>query len=155
MAREIERKFLVRNDEWRRLVEGAGARIRQAYFFVGEDRSCRIRIIDETTARLTIKTGRGIDRGEFEYEIPLQDAEDLAAERIGSLIEKRRYRIAHGDHVVELDVFEGELAGLVLGEIELSSADTQMALPDYFGEEVTDNPAYTNARLALNGLPKN
>ena len=89
------------------------------------------------------------------YSGLLEDAEDLAAERIGSLIEKRRYRIAHGDHVIELDVFEGELAGLVLGEIELSSADTQMALPDYFGAEVTDNPAYTNARLALNGLPKN
>ena len=154
MAREIERKFLVRNDDWRKQIDGPGAAIRQAYVFVGDDRSCRVRIVDETTARLTIKTGRGIDRGEFEYEIPLQDAEDLAAERFGALIEKRRYRIPHGDHIVELDVFEGALAGLVLGEIELSSADTKMTLPDYLGEDVTDDPSYTNARLALNGLPR-
>ena len=84
----------------------------------------------------------------------MQDAEDLAAERFGALIEKRRYRIPHGDHMVELDVFEGALAGLVLGEIELSSADTKMTLPDYLGEDVTDDPSYTNARLALNGLPR-
>ena len=83
LAREIERKFLVRNDDWRKQIDGPGAAIRQAYVFVGDDRSCRVRIVDETTARLTIKTGRGIDRGEFEYEIPLQDAEDLAAERFG------------------------------------------------------------------------
>lgn len=148
MAIEIERKFLVKNESWRSAARDAVA-IRQFYLDARDDFSVRVRVVDAAKAFLTIKTGRGLSRGEFEYEIPLADAADLEAARIGVAIGKRRHRVPHGDHTIEIDVYEGDLAPLVVAEIELRSEADTVDLPAFLGREVTGDPAYSNARLAL------
>ena len=153
MAREIERKFLVASDDWRGAVTET-ARLAQFYLFARADASMRVRIKDRASARLTIKTGSGADRGEFEYDIPLADAEALRDSRVGKLVEKTRHIVPLGRWQVEVDVFEGDLAGLVLAEIELQDASEQPPLPAFLGREVTGDPRYLNARLALDGLPQ-
>lgn len=153
MAIEIERKFLVRDMSWRTL-DGEAVAIRQFYLGRRDDFSVRVRVIDDARAFLTLKTGSGLSRGEFEYPIPLDDAADLEGARIGLVIEKRRHRIPHGPHTIEVDVFEGALAPLVLAEIELRSEADDVALPAFLGREVTGDPAYSNARLALSGLSR-
>jgi adenylate cyclase len=152
MAREIERKFLVANDDWRGAVVDV-QRLEQFYLFARPDASMRVRIRDGASARLTIKTGSGTDRGEFEYDIPLEDAETLRESRIGNLVEKTRHVVPLGAWRVEVDVFEGALAGLVMAEIELDDATDAPPLPAFLGREVTGDPRYLNARLALDGLP--
>ncbi|MBC8129585.1 MAG: CYTH domain-containing protein [Rhizobiaceae bacterium] len=152
MAIEIERKFLVRDMSW--LTPGCDvSSLRQFYLGRRDDFSLRVRVVDDASAFLTMKTGSGLARGEFEYEIPLQDAADLEAARVGVVIEKRRHRLPHGRHTIEIDVFEGALAPLVVAEIELSSETEAVELPAFLGREVTGDPAYSNARLALSGIP--
>ena len=153
MAREIERKFLVTNDDWRSEVTGT-QRLVQFYLFTRPDASIRVRIRDDASARLTIKTGSGADRGEFEYDIPLADAETLMDSRIGNLVQKTRHIVPLGAWGVEVDVFEGALAGLVLAEIELEDMTDEPPLPAFLGREVTGDPRFLNARLALDGLPE-
>ncbi|WP_244404190.1 CYTH domain-containing protein [Fulvimarina pelagi] len=152
MAQEIERKFLVKSDGWREEAD-EGTRIEQFYLFVAENRTCRVRIKDGETARLTVKTGTGIARGEYEIDIPTSDAEALRVARIGAAIEKTRYRVPLGKLTVEVDVFSGALEKLVLAEIEIPTVDHEVVLPDYLGREVMGDPAYTNARMALDGRP--
>lgn len=152
MATEIERKFLLHDDSWRQAA-GDAVDIRQFYLGRRDDFSVRVRIVDATHAFLTIKTGAGLSRGEFEYEIPLADAQDLEPARIGRVIVKRRHRLPLGRHVIEIDVFEGDLAPLVVAEIELASEDDLIDLPAFLGLEVTGDGTYSNARLALSGLP--
>lgn len=156
MGREIERKFLVASDGWRPIWRAAGAdssAIRQVYLAAREGFSTRLRIIDDATAILTLKTGSGFSRGEFEYPVAPQDAAALEAAHIGIPIRKTRHRLPLGALTVEVDVFAGALAPLVLAEVELSHEAETFEPPDYFGREVTDDPGYSNARLALFGLP--
>ncbi|GGE17719.1 adenylate cyclase [Aureimonas endophytica] len=153
MAQEIERKFLIRDASWRD--EPASTEtFRQFYLARRDGFSVRIRIIDEARAFLTMKTGNGLQRGEYEYELPLADARELERAHIGTVIEKRRHCIAHGRHVIEVDVFAGALAPLVVAEIELESAEDVVELPRWFGREITDDPAFSNVGLATNGLPE-
>jgi adenylate cyclase len=152
MATEIERKFLLRDDSWRQRV-GDVVAIRQFYLGRRDNFSVRVRIVDDAQAFLTMKTGAGLSRGEFEYEIPLPDALDLEPARIGRVIVKRRHRLPLGRHVIEVDVFEGDLAPLVVAEIELENADDPVELPAFLGAEVTGDAAYSNARLALSDFP--
>ena len=97
--------------------------------------------------------GPAIRRHEFEYPIPLGDAEALLGLRCGRLIEKRRHVVPHGALRFEVDVFSGDLAGLVIAEIELPDETTAFVRPAWLGEEVTDDPRYANASLATNGAP--
>jgi len=98
MAKEIERKFLVETDAWRSEV-ASSAKLLQAYVASGDDRSVRVRIFDGKTARLTIKIGRELlSRDEFEYDIPLQDAQDMAGVAIGVVLEKTRFKVDHGGY---------------------------------------------------------
>jgi adenylate cyclase len=93
----------------------------------------------------------GARRAEFEYEIPAADAErmlDTLCKR--PLIEKVRYTLAIGPHTWEIDVFEGDNAGLVVAEIELSREDEAFEKPDWVGNEVTDDPRYFNSNLVAN-----
>ncbi|MBO0903208.1 CYTH domain-containing protein [Jiella sonneratiae] len=152
MGREIERKFLVTGDGWRGLATAA-ARYEQFYLFAGADRSLRVRIADGRSARLTLKTGRGLSRGEFEYDIPLDDAEALRETALGAVVAKTRHFVPSGGHTIEVDVYEGALAGLVTAEIELEDEAERFDRPDFLGREVTDEPAYLNQTLALAGLP--
>lgn len=146
MGVEIERKFLVVSDRWRG--HHSGVLYRQGYIPTIDQRTVRIRIAGEQ-GYLTLKgPAEGLIRPEFEYPIPLQDAEAmLMAFCAPPLIEKRRYHIPIGDLLWEIDEFLGANAGLVLAEVELTHPDQAIALPDWIGTEVTDDSRYYNASL--------
>ena len=146
MGTEIERKFLLRDDSWK---AGAGGKLyRQGYLSAAVERNVRVRIIGDQ-GYLTVK-GRasGITRLEFEYEIPLADAErmldDLCLE---PLIEKTRYLVAHRGMTWEIDEFAGDNAGLVVAEIELREEAQEIEFPSWVRREVTDDPRYLNSNL--------
>ncbi len=147
MATEIERKFLLINDDWRTAADG-GRRFRQGYLVGSKAASVRVRIEGEV-ARLNIKSATlGIHRQEYEYAIPPADAEEMLAtlcER--PLVEKTRYLVPHAGHTWEIDVFEGENAGLVVAEVELESAEEALALPSWAGREVSHLTRYYNVCL--------
>src|SRR6478672_4030520 len=118
MAIEIERKFLLRSDDWRPLVTGR-VRLRQAYLAQDGGLSTRIRIVDTSSATLTIKSRKaGLRRLEYEFPIPLGDAEALLALRQGASVEKVRHHVPWHGLLWEIDVFEGDNTGLVIAEIE-------------------------------------
>ncbi len=147
MGVEIERKFLVRADAWRQAAD-EGVRYRQGYLNRDGRSSVRVRV-GGGRARLNIKSGElGMSRLEFEYPVPLADAEEMLARLCHRpLIEKTRYRVRHGAHVWEVDVFEGENAGLVVAEVELEAPEEALELPAWVGEEVTGDPRYYNVCL--------
>lgn len=148
MAKEIERKFLVRGDAWRSDVETKSV-LKQGYIASMDDRSVRVRILDGKLARLTIKIGRSaITRDEFEYEIPVADAEELLQTAIGIIIEKTRHRVPHEGFVWEVDVFTGAYRGLVIAEVEMQAETDQPKLPSWIGREVTGDFRYSNQALA-------
>lgn len=154
MAKEIERKFIVAGNGWQASVETSKT-IVQAYVAVDGDTAVRVRISDGDKARLTLKTGgAGMTRDEFEYPVPLPDAHEMVAASRGRLIEKTRHIVNFGGFAWEVDVFEGALAGLVVAEVELASETDDPALPGWLGREVTGDPAWTNAMLAIHGLPE-
>jgi CYTH domain-containing protein len=152
MPLEIERKFLVAGDGWRGL--GTVVPIRQGYLASSEGLSVRVRQAGPR-GFLTVKGGKGIVRAEYEYEIPLDEATEML-DRLcrPPLIEKQRHVLDLDGIEWVVDEFEGALAGLILAEIELESAEQQVALPDWLGREVTDDPRYLNASLAKDGLPR-
>lgn len=146
MGIEIERKFLVKNDSWKANA-GEGQVCRQGYLCSGEGKTVRIRIIGEQ-AFLTIKGPTyGISRTEFEYGIPVADAEVMFS-LCGNLVEKTRYFIHHNGMQWELDVFAGANEGLVMAEVELDSEGQLIEFPEWAGEEVSGDPRYYNAYLA-------
>jgi adenylate cyclase len=149
MPQEIERKFLVRGNGWRD--HGAGVPYRQGYLSTVAERTVRVRLIRDK-GWLTIKgITVGATRAEYEYEIPADEAGemlDVLCER--PLIEKTRYRIEHQGLIWDVDEFDGDNAGLIIAEVELEEEDQAMVLPDWVGEEVTDDPRYYNANLIAN-----
>jgi adenylate cyclase len=147
MSFEIERKFLVRGDEWQRLATGRVS-IRQAYLAGNEKASIRVRIKGDGTATLTIKSRPAdLRRLELEYVIPVLEAEALMQLREGSIIEKIRYLVPSGNLVWEVDVFSGENLGLVIAEVELRHHDQQVELPPWVGTEITGQLQYYNSSL--------
>ncbi len=151
MAHEIERRFRLKNDDWRGLVEGEW--LKQGYLSVERERTVRVRV-KGTQAWLTLKSNiSNVSRHEFEYEIPLADAETILATMCPMLVEKKRYRIAIGPHLWEVDEFFGNNAGLVLAEVELASEDEAYTAPAWLGEEVTEDPRYTNSYLSQHAWP--
>jgi CYTH domain-containing protein len=153
MAQEIERKFLLKNDAWRALAQGT--LYRQGYLNSAKERTVRIRTIGNK-AFLTIKgMNVGATRSEFEYPIPLADCNamlDALAEK--PLIEKKRYRIRHGQLTWEIDEFFGDNQGLVVAEVELQNEDQVFDRPDWIGEEVTTDPRYFNSNLVKHPYAK-
>jgi len=147
MAREIERKFLLRNEDWRSLAPGRA--YVQGYLAGNEECSVRVRIA-ENTGTLNIKSATtGAGRSEFEYEIPLMDARQILANLVRTpLIEKTRYIIEHKGFRWEIDEFHGKNQGLIVAEIELEHEDQAFIKPDWIGKEVTGDPRYYNANLA-------
>lgn len=149
MAREIERKFLVKSDAWKNGRQGLYCR--QGYLVTGEEVTVRVRILDGE-GFLTIK-GRteGIARDEFEYRIPLEDARAmLRSMSSGGIVEKIRYHIEVNGFTWDVDEFLGESSGLVLAEVELEDEDQVPEFPDWLGQEVTGDVRYYNAYLAGN-----
>lgn len=147
MGIEIERKFLVVGETWR-----AGARgfvIRQGYICAHEDTVVRVRTHGDD-AFLTIKGGNsGLVRAEFEYPIPLGDADEMLKTLCPRpLVEKVRYKLSHLSHEWVIDEFSGENAGLIVAEVELASEDEAVALPPWIGREVSGDPRFLNVNLA-------
>ncbi|MEE3483780.1 MAG: CYTH domain-containing protein [Bacteroidales bacterium] len=145
---EIERKFLLKNSLWK---EGAnGVRYKQAYLNEKGDNTVRVRI-EGDKAKLTIKSkANNISRMEFEYDIPMEDAENLFLIAKTSAVEKNRYKIMYEGNCWEVDEFLGDNEGLVVAEIELESETQIFAKPAWIGEEVSGDSRYTNANLARN-----
>lgn len=149
MAVEIERKFVVTGDSWRDQVTSA-TRIVQGYLASTGRLTLRVRIKGER-AYLTVKgTTSGISRSEFEYEIPVADAQLLLDELAeGPVIDKVRHLVPVGDHVWEVDVFSGANAPLVMAEVELSDPAETFVRPEWAALEVSADPRYYNANLAV------
>ena len=153
MGCEIERKFLIDPAKWQKPEKGV--RIMQGYLIRSEGLSLRLRLADDK-AFLTIKgASKGISRSEFEYEIPPEDLEAMLKEfGSGKYISKMRYYEQVGDHRWEIDIFEGENAGLAVAEIELQSEDETFELPSWVTEEVSGDFRYRNAYLVENPYTK-
>ncbi len=148
MALEIERKFLVCGDAWRGLAEPV--RMRQGYVPAENYVTVRVRTAGEK-AWITLKTpAKELVRQEFEYEIPLADANAMLDSMCGSIVEKNRYRISAAEPGLawEVDEFLGANSPLVTAEIELPSAEFAVVLPEWVGLEVTNDNRYKNNRLA-------
>ena len=147
MGVEIERKFLVVGDAWRRAVTESHV-LRQGYLSRNDGFTVRVRT-DGKRAWLTLKDqGLGIARGEFEYGIPTADADELLGACGGRVIAKVRHIVSHGRHRWEVDVFEGDNVGLVLAEVELASEHEGFERPPWLGDEVTGDRRYYNSSLA-------
>ena len=145
MGTEIERKFLVRDPSV--LAGATGVRYQQGYLSTDPERTVRVRRAGGR-AFLTIKgLSSGATRAEFEYGIPVADAEELMALCAGPVIEKTRHRIEHAGRTWEVDVFEGDNDGLILAEVEIDSPEAQVEIPGWVGDEVTADPRYYNANL--------
>jgi len=148
MGLEIERKFLVNGDGWRNAADSS-RRLRQGYLAIDAGTNVRVRTAGRN-AWLTIKgKGDGLGRPEFEYEIPPSDAEDLLAMCHGRIVEKTRHHVRFGDHLWEIDEFSGTNHGLILAEIELGDDTESFHRPMWLGKEVSEDPRYLNASLAV------
>lgn len=146
MAIEIERKFLVNSKDWK---ISEPVQIRQGYLNRDPDRTVRIRAAGNQ-AWITVK-GRTIGsvRSEFEYPIPLDDADALLLLCERPLLEKRRYHFEHDGRTWEVDEFLGANEGLVVAEIELDTPDAEFSMPSWIGIEVTNDSRYFNSNLSV------
>lgn len=169
---EIERRFLLKNDKWRESIKDS-SHIRQGYLSNAECKSTtRVRLIDDDGV-ISIKGPKRPDGGRIEIETSInkQDALVLLASMCNSVLSKERYYIPHRhitnmsvntrsvqtrpaastmDLVWEIDEFYGANQGLIIAEIELPRADLELVLPDWIGEEITEDKKYSNYRLSLN-----
>jgi len=153
MGREIERKFLLRGDGWREQTDGS-ERIAQGYLVGAKalraglaHASVRARVAGGQ-AWLNIKSAElGIDRTEFEYGIPLADAEAMLAGLCGGVLEKFRHLVTVDGVTFEIDEFLGDNAGLVVAEVELDAPDASFPRPDWLGREVSALARYYNVNL--------
>lgn len=147
MPIEIERKFLLSNDAWRDEVIRS-SRIRQGYMGKIDKASVRIRVQGDK-ANINIKSATlDIRRMEYEYEIPLDEAEEMLDQLCNQpQIDKTRFIVKQGKHVWEIDEFYGDNQGLLVAEVELGSEDEEIIKPDWVGEEVTADPRYYNVSL--------
>jgi CYTH domain-containing protein len=143
MGTEIERKFLVKGDEWRRL--GRPVKIAQGYLGDSIERVVRVRTAGDE-AYITVKgINRGISRLEYEYPIPLEDANEMLQKLcLKPLIVKTRYKVPYAGLVWDVDEYHEPRSDLILAEIELKRDDEKFELPPWIGEEVSGNPAYYN-----------
>ncbi|MBR0680362.1 CYTH domain-containing protein [Roseomonas eburnea] len=152
MGIEIERRFLVLGDGWRAAVTRS-RRLHQGYLAREEGVAVRLRVTDGG-AVLTIKGPGHLARPEYEYAVPLAEAEEMLGTLCtGRRIFKTRHDVLHGGLVWEVDVFEGPLAGLVIAEVELDDVARVPDLPPWAGREVTADPRYSNAALASAAAP--
>lgn len=147
MGIEIERKFLLANDDWRKLATDSTA-MRQAYLAGNSRCSVRVRL-EGAEAKLNIKSATlGIQRQEFEYAIPAEEALTMLESLCGGGdVQKTRHYVPYAGHVWEIDEFEGENAGLIVAELELTDVSESFARPSWLGEEVSADTRYYNSAL--------
>lgn len=148
MNTEIERKFLVKSPEWKQHIKRSYS-IKQGYFDTKDGSAIRVRISDNGSY-VTIKLPKINDNEcpEFEYHIPLEDAEYLINWCKPAVVEKTRHEVEWQGLLWEVDVFEGKLSGIIVAEIELDSMSDEIELPKWVAREVTEDVRYTNEYLA-------
>jgi len=148
MGMEIERKFLVKNDDWRLL--GVPVQYAQGYLVADGERTVRVRVAG-ANGLLTVKgSTQGFSRLEFEYVVPREDALGMLQLSITPMIEKYRTKVLYEGKIWEVDEFEGDNKGLIMAEIELKSEDESFLIPPWIGQEVTGDNRYFNSFLARN-----
>jgi adenylate cyclase len=152
MALEIERKFLVANDDWKNSIVRS-VRIRDGLIANNKGHKARVRIANDV-ATIALKSWRiGLARTEFEYAIPYSDAEEMLRTMCdGNVIDKVRHFVSHAGDIWQVDVYEGLLDGVVLAEIELTDADQRLTRPDWIGAEVTSDPKYRKVNMVAECL---
>ena len=149
MGIEIERKYLIKKDLWATIEKGKGIYYKQGYLLTDPNKTIRVRISD-TNAFLTIKgSSKGASRPEFEYEIPLKDAQELLDSFSISSISKIRYEVEYAGKIWEVDEFLEDNQGLIVAEIELESETERFKVPEWIGKEVTEDIKYYNSNLSL------
>ncbi len=149
MSIEIERKFLVCGEFMDQAIEATD--IIQGYLSSLPGRTVRVRVRGEK-GYITVKglaDESGVARYEWEKEIPVEDALELLKLCEPWPVEKTRYLVPHGGHIIEVDVFHGANSGLVMAEIELGSADEAFEKPPWLGDEVSGDPRYYNSALSV------
>ena len=148
MGIEIERKFLVTGQGWRS--GNKGLLCQQGYLSISNDIAIRVRILDES-ASITVKgMGASVSRPEFEYPIPLKDAREmLKTHCLKPIVEKIRYHIVYKGKIWDVDEFQGANTGLVLAEIELENEQQVIELPEWVGNEVTEDTSYIEINLGI------
>lgn len=155
MSMEIERKFLVKCS-WKPCV--AGVRMKQGYIATGNNNQARLSVrvrVAGQEAFLNLKSKvSAMERLEYEYAVPIQEAEDLLNNFAPNLVEKTRYTEMHNGKVWEIDVFHGANEGLSVAEVELDSCDENIVLPIWVGQEVTEDERYLNTYLAAHPYTK-
>jgi CYTH domain-containing protein len=154
MALEIERKFLVRSDAWRRDPDlEPGVRLRQGYLQTPFPDQVRVRLVGDHEAVLTLKQEESERvRREFEYAIPAAEARQLLATFCGDrVVDKIRYRLPTAGLAWEIDVYQGRHDGLITADLELPDVDRAFTLPEWVGAEITGQARYSNVRLASDG----
>lgn len=166
--KEIEYKFLVKDVlAFSKLTPTSSEDILQGYLVPPTNTAAiRVRIskfppnVDDPVgtvygeAFITVKgPAKGLTRDEWEVPIPVEDAEEMMKLCNGNIIQKTRYFFPLGEHTIEVDVFDGDLAGLVMAEIEVKSEDEKVEFPDWFGKDVSTDHRFTNIAMAYNGLP--
>lgn len=147
-ALEIERKFLVVGDAYKRQAY-ASSYIKQGYICSERGRTVRVRLRGDC-GYLTIKgpsTDNGLSRYEFEKEITLEEARELFKLCEPGIVEKTRYLVRSGNHTFEVDEFHGDNEGLVMAEVELAAPEDPIVKPDFIGQEVTGDRRYYNSQL--------
>jgi CYTH domain-containing protein len=150
---EIERKFLVANDEWRQLAVRS-VRLRDGLIAAYKDRKVRVRIAGDDIATVAIKGSRvGIAQAEFEYEIPIADAERMLSIMCqDDTLEKERFFVDDGGATWHVDVYSGILQGVVIAEIELKQECQELILPHWIGNEVTGDSFYRKINMRARAL---
>ena len=147
MPLEIERKFLVAHDEWKKYVV-RHSKIRDGLIASSNGNKARVRIADDK-ATITLKSRRmGMVRTEFQYAIPCADAEEILRTMCdGNVLNKVRHFVMHKDATWQVDVYDDILKGIVIAEIELTQPDQDFQIPDWVGAEVTDDPKYRKVNM--------
>lgn len=149
MGIEIEHKYLINLSEWNKVTATDQVQIRQGYLQTDPNKTIRVRT-KGGQGFITIKgKAEGASRLEFEYEIPLTDANELLDKFCSNLIEKVRHHVIYNGKIWEVDVFTGLNAGLIVAEIELRSEDESYTLPSWVAENVTHEVKYANSNLAI------
>lgn len=153
MGTEIEKKFLLANEDWRGL--GTGKPYCQGYLTEEKGRTVRVRTIDDRGV-LTIKgPSKGASRHEYEYQIPVEEAREMLDNLCHQpLIEKTRYKVEYAGFTWEIDEFKGDNEGLLFAEIELEEEGQEFEKPPWIGKEVTGDSRYYNANLVRNPYSK-
>ena len=150
MGLEIERKFLIKQEEWAKACPYKSNLIRQAYLLTDPQKTIRLRVTDNK-GFITIKGARkDITRHEFEYEIPVEEANQMIDHYTAKVIEKIRHYVSFDNKTWEVDEFKGINEGLWVAEIELQSADEKILLPDWIDKEVSSDNRYANSSLISN-----